>query len=301
MKEWRTMTPAARILLASLIILFIMPLRAGAAGEMEELLPSVHCGSGWKIAGKPAFYDRDTLSDLIDGEAELFFPYGFDRLAYARYDSETISNTGLDLYIYRMGSLLDAFGIYSGYRQKEGHTVQAGAESSLSGSQLFLYQGRYFVEIQITGGGEPDAGALAGCARAVVSRMKESKERPQELEVFNGREVIRGTERYLPQSLLGYDFFPKGIMADATVEGTNLQVFLLLNTTPDSAARTFDRYRSQLSGVTIDTAGEGKIFMEGADPLYGPVTILRKGSCLAGALKFTGRKGIRRFLESICR
>ena len=35
--------------------------------------------------GKGALFDKETLSDHIDGEAELFLPYGFESLAYARY------------------------------------------------------------------------------------------------------------------------------------------------------------------------------------------------------------------------
>ena len=90
---------------------------------MEELLPPLSCGTGWKIEGKPAFYDRDTLSDRINGEAELYFPYGFDRMAAARYASEKLPGAGMDVEIYRMGSLLDAFGMYANYRQKEGRTA----------------------------------------------------------------------------------------------------------------------------------------------------------------------------------
>ena len=73
-----------------------------------------------KLTGKPVYYDRDTLSDRIDGEAELYFPYGFDRMAAARYVSEKSPGTGVDVEIYRMGSLLDAFGIYANYRQNGG-------------------------------------------------------------------------------------------------------------------------------------------------------------------------------------
>ena len=90
-------------------------------------------------------------------------------------------------------------------------------------------------------------------------------------------------------------------MADAVVEGTSLQIFLLLGTTPESAATAFDRYRSQLAGAKIEAAAPSSFFLEGVDPLYGPVVVLRKSSCLVGAIKFTDRKGVRRFLESFCR
>jgi hypothetical protein len=128
------------------------------------------------------------------------------------------------------------------------------------------------------------------------------RKRPAELAVFDRPEVLKGTGRYLPQSLLGYDFLNKGFMAEAVLEGTNLQIFLLSGATAESASTAFDRYRAQLGKGKVEPGGKGEVFLEGNDQLYGPVMLLRKGNCLAGALKFSGnRKGIRSLLESLCR
>ena len=294
------MTYYLRPLIFVLLLLLHVPISALAVGDMEDLIPPIYCGAGWKIVGKPLFYDRDTLSDRIDGEAELYFPYGFNRLAAARYASEKSPGTGLDVEIYRMGSLLDAFGMYANYRQKDGRALSVGVESNLSASQLFFYQGSHFVHIQVTGADDAHLDALAECGRAVASRMPGNKSRPPELSVFDRPEVVKGTERYLPQSLLGYDFLNRGISADAVVEGKNLQIFLLLGTTAASASAAFDRYRSQLTGGKIELVGESAAFLAGVDPLYGPVIVLRKGECLAGALKFSGENGIRALLQSAC-
>lgn len=284
-----------------LLLLLPVPFNALAAGAMEELLPPLYCGAGWKSEGKPVFFDQDTLSDRIDGEAELYFPYGFDRMAAARYDSGKNPGTGLDVEIYRMGSTLDAFGMFANYRQKAGAGLTIGAESNLSASQLFFYQGRHFVHIQVTGAAAASPDTMAECGRAVASRLPGAAKRPPELSVFDRPEVIRGTERYLPQSLLGYDFLNKGIMADAVVEGTNLQLFLLLENTAETASQTFNHYRSQVAQAKLESGGSKAVFLEGVDPLYGPVIMLKKEHCLAGAVKFSGKKGIRAFLESVCR
>jgi hypothetical protein len=268
---------------------------------MVEFLPPLTCGSGWKVVGRPLFYDRETLSDRINGEAELYLPYGFDRMAAARYDAEKSPGTGMDVEIYRMGSPLDAFGMFANYRQKEGRVLPFGAGSNLSASQLYLYQGRYFVHIQTTGGTAADQDALAECGSAVTSRLPGRPDRPPELALFDRPELVKDSERYLPQSLLGYDFLNRGLMADATLDGVGLQVFILLAATAGSASTAFDSYRSQLTLAKIGSAGKNAAFLEGFDPLYGPVFILKKGGCLAGALKFNGRNGIRALLESLCR
>jgi hypothetical protein len=131
-------------------------------------------------------------------------------------------------------------------------------------------------------------------------RLPGTRNRPPELSVFDRPESVKGTERYLPMSLLGYDFLNRGLITDAVAEGTNLQIFLLLNTTAESASAAFESYRSQLAQVKIEPWGKSAAFLEGVDPLYGRVIILKKGKCFAGALKFSGEKGIRSLLESLC-
>lgn len=294
-------TNSVRPLLLAVFLLLPVPYCSLAAVDMEGLLPPASCGTGWTIVGKPAFYDRENLSDRINGEAELFLPYGFDRMAAARYSPERKPDSGMDVEIYRMGSPLDAFGMFANYRQKEGRALPVGTEANLSASQLFLYQGRHFVHIQVTGSATAEADSLADCARTVASRLPGTTARPPELAVFNRPEVLAGTERYLPQSLLGYDFLNRGIMADAVVAGANLQIFLLLGTTRESAAVAFEGYRSQLDQAKIESVGGRAAFLEGLDPLYGPLIVLRKDGCLAGALKFGKDKGIRALLESVCR
>jgi hypothetical protein len=286
--------------LLALLLVLTVTVTTPATADMEELLPPLSCGSGWKVEGKPLFYDRESLSERINGEAELYFPYGFDRMVAARYALEKKAGPGMDVEIYRMGSLLDAFGMYANYRQKEGRALPIGAESNLSGSQLFLYQGRYFVHIQSTGSDAADPVALGECAKTVAARLPASTGRPPELALFDRSETVKGSERYLPQSLLGYDFLNRGLMADATVNGANLQIFILLGATTESASAAFDSYRSQLAQTKIESVAYSA-YLSGVDPLYGPVIVLKKGGCLAGALKFSGWKGVRALLESLCR
>ena len=301
MKPNRPATGPLAGLLLALLLLLPFPCRLQAADAATELLPPDSCAPGWKVQGRPVLYDRETLSERIDGEAELYFPYGFERLTAGRYDSAKTPGAGMDVELYAMGSELDAYGMYANYRQKEGSAPGVGAESNLAGSQLYFYLGRYFVHFQITGSDAADPAALVQCGRTVAARLPGPASRPSVLSALDRPEFVKGSERYLPESLLGYDFLNRGLMADAVVQGANLQVFLLLGTTPQSATTAFERYRSQLTGGKVEGVAKEAQVLEGVDPLYGPVVVLKKGPCLAGALKFSTNKGVRGFLETLCR
>jgi hypothetical protein len=128
-----------------------------------------------------------------------------------------------------------------------------------------------------------------------------TRNRPPELSAFDQPGIVKGTERYVPQSLLGYDFLNRGLMVDAVVDGMNFQIFRLIGVTADSSSTTYDRYRSMLAQAKVEPVEKGAVFFEGVDPLYGPVMVLKKADCLAGAVRFNRSKGIRALLESVCK
>src|SRR5512139_2507250 len=107
----------------------------------DDLLPKA-CPEGWAIEGGAKHFTRDTLYEYINGEAELFFPFGFQRLASASYVRGPDPPIALIVDIYHMDSVLSAFGIYSSYRNRDDTVVQVGAEGSLNPAQLLFYQDR---------------------------------------------------------------------------------------------------------------------------------------------------------------
>jgi len=95
-------------------------LKAASVPKISAILPlASEVGSAWR--SEPKLFDRRTLFELIDGEAELFFTYAFERVASASYSFEIKSNEGtaassVEVRLYDMTTPLNAFGIFSNYR-----------------------------------------------------------------------------------------------------------------------------------------------------------------------------------------
>ena len=70
-----SLRPLLQALLLALLLILHLPFSKVEAGEMENLLPPISCGTGWKIEGKPALYDRETLSDRIPFDVEQLIPH----------------------------------------------------------------------------------------------------------------------------------------------------------------------------------------------------------------------------------
>ena len=254
------------------------------------------------LDGKVALFDQDTLFDRINGESELFFPYGFQKLAYARYENKQNPKVALDIDVYRMGSLIDAFGIFANYRRRDDADMQIGSEGTISSSQVFFYQDQYFVRLQVTGAVSAPQTVLKDCAQAISQNLPQTAARPAELEAFLIPAVVKKSERYVAQSLLGYDFLRRGIIADAKVKGETIQVFVVLEISNDAARKALDQYRSYLTTSRRDIRSSdtgSQISLEAIDPLYGNVFAEAVGQFVIGAVRTSDKAAAKELVEQI--
>jgi hypothetical protein len=287
------------------ILIFILcaSCPVGAADSaLENVLPSSACAPGWIMDEKVILYDKDTLFDRIDGEAELYFPYGFTTLAYARYASKENPQFAVDADIYKMGSLLDAFGMYANYRRKEDADVKIGAEGTVSSSQLFFYQGQYLVRLQATGISNLDQNVFLACARAISQNLPPNFKKPQELDAFMIPPVVQKSVRYIAQSFLGYDFFRRGLIGDAIYKGQEVQVFVIPEDSQEAARKAFDQYRSYLKlsdKDTLRTPMRDQISLKAVDPLYGNVMLMQTNRYLIGAMRVKDLSSVEQLIEQL--
>jgi len=260
-----------------------------AEDSIKNILPASGFASNWVIQDRVTLYNSDTLFDHINGEAELYFPYGFDMLATATYLNKKDPEVWVVVDVYRMDSLLNAFGIYSNYRKADAAGVVIGAEGFVSSSQLMFYQDRYFVRIQVTGAASLEQDLFVACGRTVSRNLPTNAGSPRELEVLTGMPgVVTKSERYLAQSLLGYAFFNRGMITDFMLGGERVQVFVVFENSTEAARKAFDDYRSYLKteGQEINVIGTtDRISLTAVDPLYRGVFVEQSGPYLIGAIR----------------
>jgi hypothetical protein len=178
-----------------------------------------------------------------------------------------------------------------------------GTEGFISSSQLMFYQDRYFVRIQVTGTTNLKQDIFLACGRAVSQNLPSNTGPPKELEVFKIPGIVLKSERYIAKSLLGYAFFHRGIIADAILEDEQMQIFLVLEDSPDAARKAVDRYRSYLKteGQVVkefDTS-EQRITFAAIDPLYGGVFAEQSGRYIIGAVRLKNPSAAKQLIEKL--
>jgi hypothetical protein len=300
---WRAAVIAAA-LLCCLALTLNAPVSVFAAEDsLKQILPTPGFAPDWVMKDSITLYNNENLFDHINGEGELYLPYGFDRLATATYLNKKNPEVWVVVDVYRMGSVLDAFGIYSNYRKADEAEARIGAEGFVSSSQLMFYQDRYFVRIQVTGAMSLEQDLFVACGLAVSRNLPPSAGRPRELAVMAGIPgLVTKSERYLAQSLLGYAFFRRGMIADVMLGGERLQAFVVLENSKDAARQAFDAYRSylQAEGQGLNVTGTtDRRFLTADDPLYGGVLVEQSGPNLIGAIRMKKANAARPIIEQL--
>jgi hypothetical protein len=144
---------------------------------------------------------------------------------------------------------------------------------------------------------------FVACGLAVSRNLPPHAGRPRELDVMAGIPcLVAKSERYLAQSLLGYAFFRRGMIADVMLGGERLQAFVVLLNSPDAARKAFDAYRSYLQaegqGVNV-TGTTDRRSMTADDPLYGGVLVEQSGPNLIGAIRMKKANAAKPIIEQL--
>jgi hypothetical protein len=243
---------------------------------------------GWTRSGEAKFFDKDTLFDLVDGEAEAYFPYGFKAAAAANYirkgDGAKETAKEANVEVYKMGSLLDAYGIYSTMREADSKPVDVGTEGFGGTTQIMFYAGRYFVKAQVYSAAAK--GRLLSFAKAVAAELPRDKKQPAELALVAIPHLVPRSDQYIGESLLGYAYWPKGLIAQIQTKDVSARVFVVITNSPADAAAALDKYVQEVVGrgtkiKSVDDGGQKILAL--SDRMQEGVAVGQAGKYLIGA------------------
>jgi hypothetical protein len=243
-------------------------------------------------------FTSETLFEHIDGQADLFVQYGFDKSVFALYRNVNSPEANIDVDIYDMGNSLQAFGVFSRFRQDES-PAGIGLDSYLGDQYAFFYKGKYFVVLQAA---DSNSSILKQLAQAIDSRISDNSDPPKEIGYFPKSGLKPGTMEYFPDGLLGHQFLKRGFKASyaekdetkpgekTTSEGRDFNLFLSIFENSQEATNALKLFRENLSKkgkLEVGTSNQfGPDALIGTDPYQGKIIVAQKGPYLVGAVGF---------------
>jgi hypothetical protein len=265
---------------------------------LESLIPKKDIPAGWALIQGPQTYNKKTLFGHIDGQAELFFKYGFQKSVFTIYHNREKPDHQIELDIYEMGNVLHAFGIFSRFRAGE-RALGIGLDSYLDDQSALFYKGKYFVMLYST---ESNPSVLKQFSMAVSLKITDHSPPPKEIGYFPKNGSKPGSIQYFPEGLLGYQFLKRGFQGtyiekeENKGEGKEFHLLLAIFKNPQEAISALKVFRDNLyKKGKIDRGSPspfGSNALKGEDPYQGRVIIVQKGQYLLGIAGFEKEKTV---------
>jgi Family of unknown function (DUF6599) len=201
---------------------------------------------GLVALSQPESFGPETLSDKIDGKAELYLAAGFVQLLTQRFSLKGNPQAWLELFLYDMGSSRNAFAVYSVQRREDGQRIDLGDFAYKTEDALFLVHGQYYVEVIASALGKGAAEILSALGRGVVEKVKATPEGIAELALFPAEHLKRDTISLLAADAFGFDRFRSVFTAQYRLGATELTAFLSQQARPAEAAKLAAAYHQFL-------------------------------------------------------
>jgi len=234
-----------KFLLAALLLAIAVP-HAGAADPRHPVLDTLTAKGEWRLLDPVRSFGPDNLYEEIDGEAELFLPYGMERLTVALLGRTARAGSEVRLELFRMASPRDAYGIWSQYRYPDQEVLRIPpSEAIVSDTSADFFRGETFVRVRSKPGDGSRADAV-GLATEIVALLSGSAVPPEEARVLeNLPGAVSGSILYQKRAMLGYECLAPGFEAKFS-SSTSSGHYLLLPPAADGGAGRKARFAREL-------------------------------------------------------
>ncbi len=164
----------------------------------SHLKPEIN---GWERAASPEVYTPDNLWEYINGGAEKYIDFGFEKVVTAEYKKE---NKSAIVDIYRFKTAAGALGIYGESSSPDYEYIETGDEGYLTSSALRVRKGVHLLKISAFSDIDTHLKSYKKLLREIVKNLPESGKLPDLTDRFPEKYRIPHTLGYSPK----VDSFP---------------------------------------------------------------------------------------------
>ena len=265
------------------------PTPTSAVLDPTGLFPAATIIPGWEISQKLTTYNRGNLFNLVDGQAESFFAYGFEQVAVQRYqDSAGIL---MNVEIWQLATPADAYGLFSAGRTGGPATMGNEADSD-PGRRLAFWQDRYFVNLNAAQP-VPDA-TLQTFAQAISGKLPAGGQRPALIDRLPGSGLVEHSTIFFHEemsvqmevwlggeNLLGLSQATNGVLGRYQLGDSTVRLMLVEYPTSSQTAKGLKALQSGSLADLVASDAHGALLAA----VFGKVDIAQAQALLQAALK----------------
>ena len=227
---------------------------AVSAPGTEKVSPGSLIPDGYKRLSEKV-YTADNLYEKINGKAPLYIESGFVKLFTRRFISKEDENLWMELFIFDMADIKNAFSVYSVQRRAGVEILPDMQFGYRTGEAPYFVHGKYYVEF--TGSSKSDElfEAMMETARKIQTNLPVDKAAQiTELSFFPQENLVAGSPRLYLESAFGFEGFSKIFTAQYKFGDETITAFFSKKASAAEATRAFESYHKFL----IENGGEVK-------------------------------------------
>jgi len=149
-------------------------------------------------------FGPDTLSDKINGKAELYLSARFSNLQCQRFASLIDPQSWMEVFVYDMGTLHQAFAVFSSQKRDGATPLDLTPFSYSTENALFWVHGRYYVEIIASAPSEAMTEAMLSFGETFVSKTSVEEHSIDELALFPKDHLEEGSITLFISNTFGF-------------------------------------------------------------------------------------------------
>ncbi len=209
--------------------------------------PLIPAPDGVSVLTPAERFDRESLSDKIDGKAELYLSAGFVRLDCQRFALSDRPDDWLEAFVYDMGSAQNAFAVFSAQRRADVVARDIGDFAYRAGNALFIAHGHYYLELIAAAEDEPLAAALEGLAENFIRSRPVAAAAISERDLFPKPGLIEDSIGLIAADAFGVAGLDKVFTAAYKRQSAELTAYLSRRADADAAAEQVRSYAEFLT------------------------------------------------------
>ncbi len=264
-------------------------LRAPGSEAKELKFPEI---TGWKQSGEIQTFIPKTLFEYINGAADLYIIYDFQKLKVAEYQNGKKASVTVEVYEHKTPT--HAFGIYSQERIPNANFIDVGGQGYIENNVLNFFTGPNYVKMSSYNTGAEDREILLTFAKKMSENLGTKGTLPAILSSFPEEGKRKNSEKFINKNFLGYSFLHSAFTADYDLSGKKFKLFVIEGVDQKDCSEMVEKYLQQ-------SGNPGKNIVENiytiSDPYHGEIEFHWKGNFIWGALNLTDASLRSKYLE----
>ncbi len=243
-----------------------LPLEDPGKSKDDQTALSSLVPTGFEALSKTGVYNPENLYEKINGKAPLYTESGFGKLSTQRFVSTADESLWAELYVYDMGTVKNAFSVYSVQRRAEAAPFGPMRFAYRTANALYFVHGKYYVELVGSAESAELFRAMAEVTRKIRANLTIDHDAGiAELALFPEEDFVAGSVKLYLVNAFGSEGLTDTFTARYKLDDETVAAFLSRRSDPQDAqavAKGYYEFLINNGGAAKQTARkalEGKI------------------------------------------